>query len=231
MSAKKEDKNDVEAAIPNFLELEAMGRTPHNLKILSTPPFVVADPGPLGLLCFGMTTCTLMFLVAEWVPSHEAGGYVMIAMGYAAFYGGVGQFVAGILELIKGNTFGGTAFASYGCFWMGWFGFNYLSMEFPNVGNPGLAHKGKALYSGLWGLLTFGFLIVTLRKNFCLVTIFSTLVITFGLLAGGEYDARSAQAAGYVGGFCGLSAIYAGLAFMYQVNGINMPGTAPIQLF
>mmetsp|Transcript_17956 Transcript_17956/g.32789 ORF Transcript_17956/g.32789 Transcript_17956/m.32789 type:complete len:230 (-) Transcript_17956:432-1121(-) len=214
-----------------FVESEAMGHTPHNLRILSTPPFVVADPGPFGLLCFGMTTCTLMFLVADWTTPAQNGGFVMIAMGYAAFYGGLGQFVAGILELIKGNTFGGTAFASYGCFWMGWFMFNYLSMRFPEVGNPGLAHKGKALYSGLWGLLTFGFFIITLRKNYCLVTIFSTLVVTFGLLAGGEYDARCLKAAGYWGGFCGLSAIYAGLAFMYKINGINMPGTADIALY
>ena len=75
-----------------------------------------------------------------------------------------------LLQLIKGNTFGGTAFASYGAFWMGWFLLEYLSITnkamFPGV------QSGKSLWCGLWAVLTFGFFIVTCRKNGCLMTIF-----------------------------------------------------------
>ena len=81
-------------------------------------------------------------------------------------------------QLIKGNTFGGTAFASYGAFWMGWFLLEYLSITnkamFPGV------QSGKSLWCGLWAVLTFGFFIVTLRKNGCLMTIFRWAAIWIG---------------------------------------------------
>ncbi len=85
-----------------------------------------------------------------------------------------------IPQLIKGNTFGGTAFASYGAFWMGWFLLEYLSWTnkamFPGV------QSGKSLWCGLWAVLTFGFFIVTCRKNGCLMTIFRCVHLAqFGL--------------------------------------------------
>lgn len=69
---------------------------------------------------------------------------------------------------------------------------------------------------------------VTLRKNGCLQTIFSTLVITFALLGAGVWDAKCEQAAGYFGFFCGSSAIYAAFAFLYKVElGVMLPGVRP----
>ncbi|KAG2422612.1 hypothetical protein HXX76_010393 [Chlamydomonas incerta] len=185
--------------------------------------WVRGDPGPFGLLCFGMTTCMLMFVTTEWTTKE----FIPTVFCYAMFYGGFGQFVAGVLELIKGNTFGGTAFASYGAFWMGWFLLEYLTITnkalFPGV------KSGKTLWCGLWAFLTFGFFIVTLRKNGCLMTIFSTLVITFSLLAGGQWSPDCEQAAGYWGFFCGASAIYAAFAFLYkQELGIVLPGARPV---
>jgi uncharacterized protein len=76
----------------------------------------VNTTGPFGLLGFGMTTCMLCFITANWTPK----GFAPVVMSYALFYGGLGQFIAGLLELIRGSTFAGTAFSSYGCFWMGW---------------------------------------------------------------------------------------------------------------
>ncbi len=74
-----------------------------------------------------------------------------------------------------------------------------------------------------------GFFIVTLRKNGCLMTIFSTLVITFSLLAGGMWDERCEKAAGYFGFFCGSSAIYAAFAFLYKIElGHTLPGVRPV---
>ncbi|GFR48506.1 hypothetical protein Agub_g10173 [Astrephomene gubernaculifera] len=191
--------------------------------VKATDEWVRGDPGPFGLLCFGMTTCMLMFITTRWSEKT----FLPTVFCYAAFYGGFGQFVAGVLELIKGNTFGGTAFASYGAFWMGWFLLEFLSKSDP--ARYPVAKTGKTLWCGLWAFLTFGFFIVTLRKNGCLMTIFSTLVITFSLLAGGLWSDNSEHAAGYWGFFCGASAIYAAFAFLYKIElGIVLPGVRPV---
>ncbi|KAJ9518849.1 hypothetical protein QJQ45_026105 [Haematococcus lacustris] len=160
---------------------------------------VRGNPGPFGLLCFGMTTCMLMFVNTRWSPA-----------------------------LIKGNTFSGTAFSSYGCFWMGWFLFNYLTVDNITPSVTATAMTGDTLWCGLWGVLTFLFYIVTLRKNGCLQAIFLSLWITFFLLAGGNYSEKCKEAAGYVGFFCGSSAIYAAIAQLYQDElGWTLPGMRP----
>ncbi|KAJ9533854.1 hypothetical protein QJQ45_026956 [Haematococcus lacustris] len=188
------------------------------------PAGVRGNPGPFGLLCFGMTTCMLMFVTTTW----SSAGFIPVVMSYAMFFGGAGQLIAGILELIKGNTFAGTAFSSYGCFWMGWFLFNYFAVSKITPSVLAVALTGDTLWCGLWGVLTFLFYIVTLRKNGCLQTIFLTLWITFFLLAGGNYSARCKEAAGYVGFFCGSSAIYAAIAMLYQDElGWTLPGMRP----
>ncbi|GLI64822.1 hypothetical protein VaNZ11_008119 [Volvox africanus] len=184
---------------------------------------VIGDPGPFGLLCFGMTTCMLMFIYTGWAESN----FLPTVMCYAMFYGGFGQFVAGVLELIRGNTFGGTAFCSYGAFWMGWFLLEFLSHQ--DADAYPLARVGKTLWCALWALLTGGLFVTTLCKNGCLMTIFSSLVVTFILLAGGEWSDKCHQAAGYVGFFCGASAIYAAFAFLYEMElGIFLPGVRPL---
>ncbi|GLI60359.1 hypothetical protein VaNZ11_002483 [Volvox africanus] len=185
--------------------------------------WVRGDPGPYGLLCFGMTTCMLMFIKTRWAESL----FLPTVICYALFYGGLGQFVAGVLELIKGNTFGGTAFASYGSFWMGWALLEYL--HHTNTSLYPHAQVGKTLWCGLWAVLTAGFFVVTMRKNGCLMTIFSSLTVTFSLLAGGEWNERSEHAAGYIGFFCGASAIYAAFAFLYKVElGMTLPGVRKV---
>lgn len=160
----------------------------------------------------------LMFIVTGWAE----GGFLGTVMSYAAVYGGAGQFVAGILEIIKGNTFGGTAFCSYGCFWLGWYEMNTMALE--HGGEEALT--GMTLWNALWAVLTFGFFIVTLRKNICLQTIFSTLTVTFALLAGGVHNQTCNKVAGYVGFVCGTSAIYAALAMLYEEDdiGLKVPG-------
>ncbi|KAJ9532985.1 hypothetical protein QJQ45_018084 [Haematococcus lacustris] len=187
-------------------------------------PAIKGNPGPFGLLCFGMTTCMLMFVTTSWSPA----GFIPVVMGYAMFFGGAGQLIAGILELIKGNTFAGTAFSSYGCFWMGWFLFNFFAVDKITPSVTAVAMTGDTLWCGLWGVLTFLFYIVTLRKNGCLQTIFLSLWITFFLLAGGNYSDKCKEAAGYVGFFCGSSAIYAAIAMLYQDElGWTLPGMRP----
>jgi succinate-acetate transporter protein len=165
-----------------------------------------ANPAPLGLFGFGMTTIILNL--------HNSGFFGMntmiLAMGIC--YGGVAQVLAGLMEWKKNNTFGTTAFVSYGFFWLSLVTLILL----PKI-DPTLAPNEAAMaaYLILWGLFTLGLFIATFRLNRALQVIFGTLTILFFLLAIGEFD-KSDQTlkkiTGYEGIFCGLSACYAGLA-------------------
>jgi hypothetical protein len=194
----------------------------------------LANPAPLGLLCFGMTTVMLMFIETKW--AEEA--VIASVISYAVFYGGFGQMVAGVFELIKGNTFAGTAFFSYGAFWMAFFVLKYITAAskaaaLASNAAPAFGASyavGQTLVNCLWGVFTFGFFIPTLRKNGCLMTIFGTLFITFFLLAGGVWNKACGQAAGYVGFVCGCSAIYTAFAEIYHESlGIMLPGLRPVR--
>ncbi len=123
-------------------------------------------------------------------------------------------------QLIRGNTFAGTAFSSYGCFWMGWSLWHYWEITNTMDSVIATARTGESLWCGLWGFLTLFFFVATLRKNGCLQTIFGSLFITFFLLIGANYSAECKKAAGYVGFFCGASAIYTAIAELYQVCAI-----------
>ncbi|KAG1674030.1 hypothetical protein FOA52_000336 [Chlamydomonas sp. UWO 241] len=189
------------------------------------PSCVRGNPGPVGLLAFGMTTLMLMFIETGWTATSD-GPFKPTVIAYAMFYGGLAQFIAGILELIKGSTFAGTAFMSYGAFWMGWFMLEYFLTIDPILSN---SLTGKTLWLALWGVLTSGFFVVTLRKNFGLMYVFSSLAITFFMLAGGVYSYNTTKAAGYVGFSCGSAAIYTALAMLYQDElGIVLPFISPV---
>lgn len=171
------------------------------LKVADT----TANPAPLGLMGFGMTTVLLNL--------HNAGffalGTMILAMGI--FYGGLAQIIAGILEWRKGNTFGTTAFTSYGLFWLTLVGLILL----PQMG-LGTAPGALAMtaYLVMWGLFTGVMFIGTLRLNGALQFIFGSLTVLFFLLAIGDYtgNATIKTIAGYEGIICGLSAIYTALA-------------------
>jgi succinate-acetate transporter protein len=165
-----------------------------------------ANPAPLGLLGFGMTTVLLNL--------HNAGCYelntMILAMGIC--YGGVAQIIAGIMEWKKGNTFAATAFTSYGLFWLSL----VTSIVLTKLGWAAASdEKAMAAYLAMWGLFTFVMFIGTLRLNRALQIVFATLTILFFLLAYGDFTGASAgfkHFTGYEGIFCGFSAIYAGLA-------------------
>ncbi len=165
-----------------------------------------ANPAPLGLLGFGMTTVLLNL--------HNAGFFelnsMILAMGIC--YGGLAQIIAGIMEWKKGNTFGTTAFTSYGCFW-----FSLVALVLlPKMTTGAAATTSHALgaYLVLWGLFTGVMYFGTLRLNRALQWVFATLTILFFLLAGAEFSGNGGLAhfAGYEGILCGLLAMYAGLA-------------------
>jgi uncharacterized protein len=164
-----------------------------------------ANPAPLGLLGFGMTTVLLNI--------HNAGYYelntMILAMGI--FYGGLAQIIAGIMEWKKNNTFGTTAFTSYGLFWLTLVGLILM----PKLGLGDATSKPAfAAYFFMWGLFTFFMFIGTLRLNRALQFVFLSLTVLFFLLAIRDYTGSAAigTLAGYEGIICGLSAIYAALA-------------------
>ncbi len=165
----------------------------------------LANPAPLGLFGFGMTTVLLNL--------HNAGFFEMnsmiLAMGF--FYGGIAQVIAGIFEYRKNNSFGMTAFISYGCFWltlvglilMGKWGWISASSE-----------PAMVAYLILWGIFTLLLFFGTLKLNKALRFVFATLTILFFLLAIGDATKNPSitHFAGYEGIICGCSAIYAAIA-------------------
>lgn len=163
----------------------------------------LANPAPLGLLGFGMTTILLNIHNAGFFPLDT----MIMAMGI--FYGGMAQVAAGIMEFKKGNTFGTVAFTSYGFFWM--------TLVFLLVSPWGqTAPSGMAMpaYFLMWGLFTFCMFIGTLNGNRGTQVIFGSLTVLFVLLA--IRDITGSQLIGTITGwegiFCGFSAFYVAIA-------------------
>lgn len=158
-----------------------------------------ANPAPLGLLGFGMTTILLNL--------HNSGiislSVVIIAMGFAL--GGLAQIIAGIMEFKNNNTFGATAFTAYGCFWWSliiiWC--NPWS-QYPSDS------KSLACYLLLWGVFTLFMFIGTLKQTRANQVVFGTLALLFFLLALGDFTEvhTITTIAGIVGIICGASALY-----------------------
>ena len=168
-----------------------------------------ANPAPLGLMAFGMTTVLLNL--------HNAGifslGTMILAMGI--FYGGSAQVIAGIMEWKKNNTFGTVAFISFGSFWLTL----VALLIMPHMG-WGAAPETSAMvaYLSMWGLFTAIMFVGTLKLNRALQVVFGTLIILFLLLAIADATGSTLikQIAGYEGLICGFSAIYLSLAQIWN---------------
>ena len=184
---------------------------------------VTSNPAPLGLMGFGMTTVLLNL--------HNAGMFELSSMilGMGIFYGGLAQVIAGIMEWKKGNTFGTTAFTSFGLFWLSL----VALIVMPKMGlgaAPGKA--AMAAYLVMWGIFTAGLFIGTLRLNRALQLVFASLTLLFFLLALGDVtDSRTMKyIAGYEGIICGLSAIYAALAqVLNEAYGRTLAPLGPVK--
>jgi len=185
-------------------ECAIMGKENENMVSVSIKDSY-ANPAPLGLLGFGMTTVLLNIHNAGFISLSA----MILAMGI--FYGGLAQVIAGIMEWKKNNIFGATAFTSYGLFWLTLVGL----LVMPNIKWADAADsKAMAAYLFMWGLFTLVMFIGTLRLNRALQFVFCSLAILFFLLALGDYTGIKAitTVAGYEGVICGFSAIYTGLA-------------------
>jgi succinate-acetate transporter protein len=164
-----------------------------------------ANPAPLGLLGFGLTTILLNL--------HNAGFFPLdsMIMGMGVFVGGVAQVIAGMQEWKKGNTFGATAFTAYGLFWIALVSTWVLpAMGLSRASAP--AEMGWFLL--LWGLFTTGMFVGTLRLNRALQVVFATLAALFFLLAIRDFSGSAVIGvlAGWTGIVCGLAAFYTAIA-------------------
>ncbi len=178
-----------------------------------------ANPGPLGLMGFGMTTVLLNI--------HNAGiielSSMILAMGIC--YGGLCQIIAGIMEWKKGNTFATTAFCSFGAFWLSF----AALLVMPQMGlSDEPTSLAVGLYLLMWGIFTVGMFIATLKLKKSLQVVFGSLTILFFLLAIADFTNSSLikYIAGYEGIFCGFSAIYAALAVV--INDVYGKDVLPV---
>lgn len=164
----------------------------------------IANPAPLGLLGFGMTTILLNLHNAGIIPLS----IVIIAMGFAL--GGAAQIIAGIMEFKKNNVFGATAFTAYGFFWWSLI----IIWINPFIEIAAANEKSMGFYLLLWGIFTLMMYVATLKHDRSLQFVFSTLTILFLLLSIGDFTGIHLIKiiAGWVGVVCGTSAIYTGLA-------------------
>jgi uncharacterized protein len=181
-------------------------RTPSPLPAATTPGAHLADPAPLGLAGFALTTFVLSVMNTKMVVAEP------VVFGLAFAYGGIAQFAAGMWEFAKGNTFGATAFSSYGAFWVS---FWYLT------GHTDLGEvKGGDLTNGLgvyllaWGIFTAYMTIAATRVSGAVLAVFVLLTVTFLVLAWADFATSDGltKVGGWIGLATALAAWYASFA-------------------
>ena|SRR5699024_1547319 len=164
----------------------------------------LANPAPLGLTGFATTTWLLSMVNAGWFDDKALGAVLVMAL----VYGGVAQFMAGLMEFVTGNTFAFVAFCSYGAFW-------WTYALFITYFSAGVPDAMVGWYLAAWGLFTFYMWIGTFKENMALNAVFLTLWITYFLLAVGEWGYSTIGiAGGYAGLVCAVCAIYGAAAFL-----------------
>ena len=174
----------------------------------------MANPAPLGLLGFGMTTVLLNLHNAGFFPLDT----MILAMGLA--YGGLAQVIVGIMEYKKGNTFGTVAFTSYGLFWWSLVLLLVLPKTSTFTGLSVPTETAMAAYFFMWGLFTFAMFFGTLKKNRALQFVFMSLTILFFMLTIRDLTGNPTlfgtftfnNLTGIEGVICGLSAVYLAIA-------------------
>jgi succinate-acetate transporter protein len=182
---------------------------PISTTLTPTPTIKLANPGPLGLFGFGLTTIVLSAVNAGLLP-HEA---VAVVVPLAFAYGGVAQLIAGIFEFRSGNTFGMVAFTSFGLFWW-WFALLQWTLGAGWLKAP--PASGVATVLLCWGIFTFLLWIVTFRLSKAVFSIFLLLWITFLLLAAGDFGHGTGKLGGYLGLLTGIDAML--VAFIEVLN-------------
>jgi succinate-acetate transporter protein len=175
-------------------------------------PTRIGNPGSLGLFSFASTTFILSLFNLQ--TRHILAPNVVVGM--AVFCGGLAQLLAGMWEFPRGNVFGGTAFSSYGAFWM-----SYATILIPGSGildaygtNVDELTSALGIFLTAWTLVTFFLLIAALRKNIGLIALFGMLTLTFALLAASNFTGHVSlsKAGGATGVITAFIAYYVGLS-------------------
>jgi len=167
----------------------------------------IGDPAPLGLAAFALTTFVLSFFNAGLVSDKG----VPVVLGLALAYGGIAQLLAGMWEFRNNNTFGATAFTSFGAFWISWF----VLEQFEGSKIPA-ANLGDAagLYLIAWGIFTTYMLVASFRVSVAVMVVFLLLAVTFFALGIGEASGTESivKAGGWIGIATAVAAWYASFA-------------------
>jgi succinate-acetate transporter protein len=181
----------------------------------------IADPGPLGLAGFAATTFVLSSFNAHLIDaSLEA-----VVLPLALFYGGLVQLLAGMWEFRKGNTFGATAFCSYGAFWLSYAGY----AKFVAGGLPAdTAHQATGLFLLIWTVFTVYMTVAALRTNGALLAVFVALSATFVVLTVAEFaeSTGATKVGGWLGLITAVAAWYA--SFAVVTNSTWKRGVLPL---
>jgi uncharacterized protein len=165
-----------------------------------------ANPAPLGLAGFGLTTVVLSAINAGLL-NGDTGALIAVVVPLAFSYGGLAQIIAGAMEYCSGNTFGMVAFTSYGLLWW-WYALLLWTSAAGWIKPP--AGNAVGLVLLMWGIFTLGMWIAAFRANRCVWLIFLLLWITFFLLAGSDLGMGDAwhRAGGWLGLLTGLTAMF-----------------------
>ena len=155
----------------------------------------IADPAPLGLAAFALTTFVLSFFNAGLL----SGGGEPIVFGLALAYGGIAQLLAGMWEFRNNNTFGATAFTSFGGFWLSFFAFQLFAGNVP----PADVGHAVGLYLIAWGIFTAYMWVASLRVSVAVSLVFFLLTFTFLFLGIG--DSGGHETITHIGGYLGIA--------------------------
>ena len=209
---------------------EAKGAVPAAETTPTLPQPQIADPGPLGLAAFAMTTFVLSVFNANLIDR----GATLVVLPLALFYGGLVQLLAGMWEFRKGNTFGAVAFSSFGAFWLSFAAYVKFGAPLIKVA----LGDATGLYLLAWGIFTIYMTVAALRTNGAVLAVFVFLSITFIVLSIGEFATSNTttKVGGWLGIITAVLAWYASFAAVtngtwgrtvmptYPLQGVNLMG-------
>lgn len=195
-------------------------------QVMNPPFYKVANPGPLGLLSFAMTTFVLgLYQCGAGLPGSNPLGSVgpdQAIFGLAVFLGGIAQLFAGLMEFRVGNTFGTTVHCCYGAFWLSFAMFYVpeLGIKAAYNGDDRAFSFAVGIYLILWCWLTIVFFVAALRTNIAILVVLGLLILAFFFLSLAQFLAtthpNTAIGINKTGGafsvLCAFSAFYAGSA-------------------
>jgi succinate-acetate transporter protein len=186
---------------------------------MSERPAGPANPAPLGLAGFGLTTLILNTVNAELVPREAIG----MVLPVGVFFGGLAQFMAGMWDIRRGDIFGGTCFSAFGAFWMAFALMDYLALTGVMKAVPA---SGLAVFLGAWGFFTAYATVGSLKLSRAVFLVFLSLTILFFLLLIGQYSHTVHVIAGWEGIVCALIALYTSAGIL--VNSVHGKEILPL---